>query len=83
VATVTNLSTARYLASKALLDGGFTHEQVGRAMMALDACDPLEDTQLDIEPYEPSREDWDDYQDWLERLETERGCGAWVIQPVR
>jgi hypothetical protein len=81
--TVTNPSTARYLASQALLDGGFTSEQVGRAMLALEAVDPEPDTELEIEAYEPTEAEWQEYELYLDRLEAERGCDAWTIQPVR
>ena len=29
-----------------------------------------------FEEFEPTREDWDDYNDWCERLEYERSCNA-------
>jgi hypothetical protein len=79
---------AKYLASRALLAGGFSHEQVGLAMLALeDDHDPdyvpEEPEYAEPEPFVPSEEDWQSYELWLERLETEQGMKAWVIQPAR
>jgi hypothetical protein len=73
---------AKYLASHALLNAGFSHEQVGRAMLALE-IDPEPPTELEIEPYEPTEADLREYELYLERLEMERGCDAWTICPIR
>jgi hypothetical protein len=80
---------AKYLASRALLGAGFTHEQVGLAMLALEDREDFDPETMEEpeytepEPFVPSEEDWQSYELWLERLEAERGCGAWVVHPVR
>jgi hypothetical protein len=67
--SLSDVCRSRYLLYRGLCDAGFS---AGRAALAVDVLlgpEPSEEPDAEFEIYEPTREDYEDYVSWADRLE--------------
>jgi hypothetical protein len=60
---------SRYLLFASLCECGFEATKASQAVDVLLGPEPTEEPMPEIEPYEPSAEDWASYREWCQELD--------------